>query len=133
MPLPMQELIDLTEPEGSIRISLEEARSVIQSLVLLVNGPHHPGIADWITATRQAMTRAEYRANELVMIGFHYATIPSESWFSFPAYVDSLAAMDPIALRDKMLDAYESRTLCENDKPEEKSKPRLARMAELSV
>jgi DNA-binding transcriptional ArsR family regulator len=121
MPLPLQELIDLTEPEGSIRVSLEEARSVIQSLVLLVKAPNHPGIADWVTATRQAMTRAEYKANELVMIGLHYAVLPSESWFSFPAYVNSLAAMDPAALRDKMLAAYESRMMCEEDggSPEE--------------
>jgi DNA-binding transcriptional ArsR family regulator len=133
MPMPLQDIIDLTEPEGSIRISLEEARSVIQSLVLLVKAPNHPGIADWVTATRQAMTRADYKANELVMIGLHYAVVPGESWFSFPAYVDSLAAMDPVALRDKMLAAYESRVMCTNGVMDDESEPRLAGTVDLSL
>ncbi len=127
MPLPMQEMIDLTEPEGSIRVSLEEARSVVESLVLLVKAPTHPGIAEWVTATRQAMTRAELKANELVMIGLHYAVLPGESWFSFPAYVDSLAAMDPVALRDKMMAAYEGRLIFCEIKPGETEETRERR------
>ena len=97
MPFPMQDLVDLNEPEGSIRISLEEARSAVHSLVLIVKGANHPGVADWVTATRQAMSRAERKTNELVVLGLHYVILPTESWHSFPAYIDHLAAMDPVA------------------------------------
>jgi DNA-binding transcriptional ArsR family regulator len=108
MPLSLQDLVDLNEPEGTIRISLEEARSAVHSLLLLVKGANHPGVADWVTSTRQAMSRAERKANELVVMGLHYAILPAESWHSFPAYIDHLAAMDSVALRDKMLVVYET-------------------------
>ena len=67
MPLPLQDIIDLSDPEGSIRISLEEARSAIQSLLLLVKEANHPGVADWISETSRAMSTAEMETNELVM------------------------------------------------------------------
>ncbi len=108
MPLPLQDTIELTAAAGSIRISLEEARSAVQSLLLLSRGINHPGISDWILETQQAMNRSERWANEVVILGLHYAVMPSESWHSFPAYVDYLAAMEPTALRDKMLNAYDS-------------------------
>jgi DNA-binding transcriptional ArsR family regulator len=108
MPLLLQDIVDLSEPEGSIRVSLEEARSAIQSLLLLIKGANHPGVADWVTETQQAMSRAERWTNEIVMLGLHYAVVPAESWHSFPAYLEYLAGMDPTALRDKMMDAYET-------------------------
>jgi DNA-binding transcriptional ArsR family regulator len=108
MPLPLQDIIELTEPEGTIRVSLEEARSAIQSLLLLIRGVHTPGAADWVLETQQAMSRSERWTNEIVILGLHYAAMPSENWHSFPAYLDYLAAMDPTALRDKMFSAYEN-------------------------
>jgi DNA-binding transcriptional ArsR family regulator len=117
MPLLLQDIVDLTEPEGSIRVSLEEARSAIHSLLLLIKGANHPGVADWVMETQQAMSRAERWTNEIVILGLHYAVMPSESWHSFPAYLDYLAGMDPTALRDKMLDAYESFACCEVTEP----------------
>jgi DNA-binding transcriptional ArsR family regulator len=120
MPLPLQDIIDLSDPEGSIRISLEEARCAIQSLLLLVKEANHPGVADWISETSRAMSTAEMETNELVMCGLHYVALPLESWHSFPAYVNHLAAMDPVALRDKMLAIYEHKPYwCGmEDKPE---------------
>ena len=124
MPISMQDLVDMNEPEGSIRISLEEARSAVHSLLLLIKGANHPGVADWVTSTRQAMSRAERKTNELVVLGLHYVVLPSESWHSFPAYIDHLAAMDPVALRDKMLAVYETM-------PCQESLQQLGKQAEL--
>jgi DNA-binding transcriptional ArsR family regulator len=107
MPLPLQDIIELTETEGFVRVSLEEARSALQSLLLIIKGIHHPGVADWVVETHQAMSRSERWTNEIVVLGLHYAAMPSESWHSFPAYLDYLAAMQPTALRDKMFHAYE--------------------------
>jgi ArsR family transcriptional regulator len=58
------------------------------------------------------LTPEEHRRNKLVIIGFHYATLPAQSWPSFPAYIDHLAAMEPRALRDKMLSMYARKTPC---------------------
>jgi DNA-binding transcriptional ArsR family regulator len=107
MPLQLQDTIDLTELEGTVRVSMEEARSVMQSLLLLVWGYNKPGISDWVLETHQAMSRSERWTNEIVVLGLHYATMPSESWHSFPAYLDYLEAMEPTMLRDKMFSAYE--------------------------
>ena len=107
MPLPQQDIIELTEPQGSVVVSLEEARSAIQSLLLLIKGYNHPGISEWVLETQQAMSRSERWTNEVVVLGLHYAAMPSESWHSFPAYLDYMAAVEPTALRDKMLNAYE--------------------------
>lgn len=108
MPLSLQDTIDLTALRGTVRVSLEEARSAMQSLLLLIWGTNKPGISDWVLETHQAMSRSERWTNEIVVLGLHYAAVPSESWHSFPAYLDYLAAMDPTVLRDKMLKAYEN-------------------------
>ena len=42
----------------------------------------------------------------LVTVGFYFVILPEQSWASFPAYVDSLAARDPMELRDRLLTAY---------------------------
>jgi DNA-binding transcriptional ArsR family regulator len=44
--------------------------------------------------------------NNVVLIGVHYAVIPTRSWSSFPLYLEDLARQDPIALRDRVFDAY---------------------------
>ena len=110
MPIPLQDIIELTESEGTVSVSLEEARSALQSMQLLIWGINKPGVADWVIETHQSMSRSERWTNEIVILGLHYAAMPSESWHSFPAYVDYLAGMEPTALRDKMLNAYESLT-----------------------
>ncbi len=115
MPMPMFDLIDQPASTGTIQVSLEEVYSVIQSLLLLAKEVNHPGLAEWVGVTRQAMTRAERKTNELVLIGFHYAVLPEKSWYSFPTYVDHLANMDPVALRDKMLAVYENLPPCQDD------------------
>lgn len=107
MPMPIFDLIDPPAAEKTIQVYLDEARSAVHSLLLLVKGANHPGLAEWVTATRQSMSRAEYKTNELVIMGLHYAVLPAQRWSSFPAYIDHLASMDPAALRDKMLAVYE--------------------------
>ncbi len=127
--MPIQEIVEFTELEGTVRVSLEEARSALQSLMLLIHGVHRPGIADWVLETYQAMSRSERWTNEIVILGLHYAAMPSESWHSFPAYLDYLAAMEPAALRDKMFAAYESLACCV---PQEEGVQRIDQTTALS-
>jgi DNA-binding transcriptional ArsR family regulator len=91
-----------------IDVALEPAHNVLHSLMLLVQSEHTSGFGEWVSRTAAALSATERETVRLVTIGLHYATVPTSSWPSFPAYVDHLAAMAPLALRDKLLDAYSS-------------------------
>jgi DNA-binding transcriptional ArsR family regulator len=96
-----------------VRFSLEPVRSALQSLLLITRRSNLPGVTDWVMHTAQAMTRTEQRTNTLVMLGFHYAVTPVESWNSFPAYIEYLALLPPEALGNKMLDQYDHMPPCD--------------------
>lgn len=89
-----------------IDVALEPAHNVLHSLMLLAQAEHTSGFGEWVIHTAGALSAAEREILPLVAIGLHYATVPERSWPSFPAYVDHLAAMEPLALRDKLLDTY---------------------------
>jgi DNA-binding transcriptional ArsR family regulator len=91
-----------------LTVSLEPAQNAIHSLLLLIKLEHLSGLSDWVTDTAGALTPEARKRHNLVLIGFHYAVLPRQSWPSFPAYMDHLAALDSNALRDKMLAAYAS-------------------------
>jgi uncharacterized membrane protein len=75
------------------------------------------GLGEWITNTLTQMTAEEKHQHDLVMMGLHYATVPYQSYPSFPAYLDHLAAVDPIVLRDKIMDTY-AHMPCREDEPD---------------
>jgi ArsR family transcriptional regulator len=87
-------------------VALEPAHNVLHSLMLLAQSEHASGFGEWVVRTAAALSAAERETVQLVTIGLHYAIVPEASWPSYPAYVDHLAAMEPLALRDKLLDAY---------------------------
>ena len=105
----------------SVTVSIEPAYNALHSLLMLVKPEHAPGHApepsEWIARTASALTPDERRRNKLVMIGLHFVTMPTQSWSSFPAYLDHLAESDPLALRDKMLDVYARIPLLSDEKP----------------
>ena len=107
MPLTVQDIFDLPYYSTAIGFSLEPARSVLESLLLIAKVPEFPGAAEWVTTTAQSMSRVERKTNDLVMFGLHYAVMPVESWNSFPAYVDHLASLPPEELCERMLDVYD--------------------------
>lgn len=113
MPLSIQDIFDLPQAASPVRFSLEPASSVLQSLLLISRRADLPGVMDWVHRTAQSMTRAEHRTNTLVMLGLHYAVTPQESWNSFPAYLEHLAAVPPETLGSKMLDQYEQLPPCD--------------------
>jgi DNA-binding transcriptional ArsR family regulator len=105
MPGPMQDTIIAPETVR-VRVSLAPAHNAFHSLMLLYNADELSGLGEWIPQTWAVLTPEERETHRLVLNGLHYAAVPEKDWPSFPAYVDHLAAMDPIALRDKMLRAY---------------------------
>jgi DNA-binding transcriptional ArsR family regulator len=99
----------VTPSTPSTSVALEPAHNALYSLVLLAKAEHASGLGDWVTQMANALSAEERHTIELVTIGLHYAVAPQHSWpGSFPAYVDHLAAMEPVALRDRMLDIYAS-------------------------
>lgn len=120
MPAPVRELIS-APPTTDISIALEPAFNAVESLLLLteIKAEKYYGFNEWVNRTRESLSMDERHVHELVMIGFYYAVLPEGSWSSFPAYLDHLAAMNPITLRDKLLHAYATlacRKLDEGDK-----------------
>ena len=116
MPAPDENIL-LTQIRDDISFDIEPAHNAIQSLMFLIRAEKLSGLGDWITKTLAAMTAEEKHRNDLVMMGLHYATIPYESYPSFPAFLDHLAAADPVVLRDKIMDTY-AHMPCREDEPD---------------
>jgi DNA-binding transcriptional ArsR family regulator len=89
-----------------VRVGLEPAINAFESLVLLYRAEAASGFDEWVTTTVARLTPEERETHRLLMNGLFYAVVPQTSWPSFPAYLDHLGAMDPVALRDKMLQTY---------------------------
>ena len=105
MPVSEQEIL-LAPSQSGIQIALEPAQTVFHSLLLLAKTKKLSGFGDWVTETLSSMPTMEKQRHQVVMIGLYYAVQPERSWPSFPDYVDHLAAMPPLALRDKIINAY---------------------------
>ncbi len=103
--MPGQDFIEVPDVPP-IRVLVAPAHHAVHSLSL-VSGIHDlSGFNEWVIRTRDAMTPAELAQHKLVVLGFFHAIVPERNWSSFPAYIDHLAALDPVALRDKMLNFY---------------------------
>lgn len=96
----------VTPPPSPITVALEPAHNALNSLLLLKEEEPPSGVGEWVLRTAEILTPEEYDRNLLVMIGLHFATMTEQSWPSLTAYVDHLAAMDPVALRDKLMRTY---------------------------
>jgi hypothetical protein len=105
MPGPVQDFIVAPETVH-VRVGLEPAINAFESLVLLYRAESVSGFDEWVTATVARLAPEERETHRLLMNGLFYAVVPQTSWPSFPAYLDHLGSMDPIALRDKMLRTY---------------------------
>jgi len=106
MPIASSDMLIPQSNLPNVRVALEPAQNVQHSLSLLARTEESSGFDEWVYRTHAAMTPDERDMNQLVMIGFYYATQPQASYASFPAYLEHLATASPIYLRNKVLDAY---------------------------
>jgi DNA-binding transcriptional ArsR family regulator len=90
----------------TVSVSLEPVHNIIQSLLTLGAQDRFVGVGGWVQQTLETMTPEERKRHVLVMVGLYFGVIPERSYSSFPAYLRHLDAMEPEALRDKMLKAY---------------------------
>lgn len=105
MPAPEASLIS-TVPDSNISFGLEPAFNVLHSLMLITKVEQLSGLDEWVTRTALALPPDRRYMNQVVLIGVHYAVTPTHSWSSFPLYLDDLARQNPVALRDRVFDAY---------------------------
>lgn len=104
MPAPAETLV---KPQtGAISVSIEPVHNALHSLMSLLKADQLSGLGEWVENTRAALTPAELENHRLVLEGLHYALYPQRHWPSFPAYIDHLENVDPVTLRDRLLDGY---------------------------
>jgi DNA-binding transcriptional ArsR family regulator len=116
MPAPTENIL-VNQTDTDISFNIEPAHNAIQSLMFLLRADKLSGLGEWITTTRAKMTAEEMHQHNLVMLGLHYATVPFQSWPSFPAYLEHLASIEPEILRDKIMDTYAFMP-CREDEPD---------------
>jgi DNA-binding transcriptional ArsR family regulator len=97
--------LEKTQIETSL-VMLEPALNAFGTMLLVSSQEDDPGIHEWVTKTRAAMSPDERFRHKLVTIGFHYSIQPRVPSASFETYLASLDATPPSALRQRLLDAY---------------------------
>jgi len=106
-----------TPVKTTFSVALEPVRNVLMSQMLVLKADMYSGLNEWVTRTAATLTPEGKRVGKLVLAGMYYAVRPTRSWSSFPAYLDYLAAEDPLVLRDRVLAAYDRH--CDLDVSEE--------------
>lgn len=99
--------LEKTQSETSL-VMIEPALNAFSSMLLISKGEDDPGIHEWVTKTRAAMSADEQFRHKLVTIGFHYSILPHIPGQTFEAYLASLESTPPSVLRQNLLDAYSS-------------------------
>lgn len=116
--------LNLEKPKpDNLLVSVEPALNGFGSMLLLAKDEgSSPGIHEWVTKTRAQMTQDELFRHKLVIIGLHYAVIPTNNWSSFEAYLESLEKTPPSAFRHSLLNSY-SKICITNESLVDKDKP----------
>lgn len=98
----------LAPPTSTVKVSfeLEPVYNAINSLSLLATHETRSGLGEWITRTAAEMPPDIYRRHRLISYTDLYIStcVLTESFPSFPAYVDNLAAQSPDEMRAKVLE-----------------------------
>lgn len=111
MPAPESEFI-VKPQQGPVTVALEPAHINLHSMMLLnwVDDEERTGYgySDWVMETAVSLPPDLKHDNRVILLGLHYAIVPTRSWPSFPAYINYLENRDPVSLRDQVFSAYES-------------------------
>ena len=97
--------LEKTQMETSL-VMIEPALNAFGSMLLVAKAADDPGIHEWVTKTRAAMSSEEQFRHKLVIIGFHYSILPRVPGQTFEVYLANLDATPPSIFREKLLEAY---------------------------
>lgn len=115
--MPNPHAVVLTQ-EAKVCVKLDQVQNFIHSLVLLSRSEALSGLGSWIYETHSTMSHEERAAHQLVMIGLHYAVLPSRDWADVPSFLDYLERVSPERLRNKVLETYLTYPDCELEEGE---------------
>lgn len=104
--------LEKTQTETSL-VMVQPALNAFGTMLLISKAEDDPGIHEWVTKTRAAMSTDERFRHKLVTIGFHYSIMPRVPGATFEAYLSSLDTTPPSAFRQRLLDAYSEICLTE--------------------
>ena len=85
-------------------VSLEPVYNVLTSLSLLHVADRLRDVDEWVPQTAAELTPEQRARNRLVFEGLGEALTTDRPSQDFPAYLEDLAAQNPVALRDRILD-----------------------------
>ena len=100
---------------GTISVQLDLVQTALHSLMLITRADHLSGLNNWVYETANALTAEELGIHRLVLLGLHYAVIPTQKFVDFPAYLYNLENSDPTSLRDKVIKTYKTIKACDHD------------------
>jgi DNA-binding transcriptional ArsR family regulator len=104
--------LDLIAPPQTVTVtlSLAPAYNAINSLWLLDDPGDCSGLSEWVYQTVATLSPERLHTNALVLSGLSASVhLAGEAWPSFPAWLDDLAARDPVAMRDYALHRLSAR------------------------
>jgi DNA-binding transcriptional ArsR family regulator len=101
--MPLHDTDILPTQHTRIEVGLEPVHNALYSLLLLYKSSSMPGVTDWVRQTSVTMSDDLRHQHGVVVNGLHYAIQPDRSYSNFTVYIDSLAAQQPEALRDRVL------------------------------
>lgn len=86
-----------------VRFALEPAFNCAHSLGMMAYPEDTAGMHQWLSQTAARLSKDQAFNHQMLCRALYYVMDVQESWPSFPAYIDHLEALDPVALRDKAL------------------------------
>jgi len=97
----------------TVEVRLDQVQTVINSMVLLIRSEELSGLNPWIYETAASLSPERLAIHKLVMIGIHYAVLPTRFWKDFPTFLKHLERTDPEAIRNQVLDFYLDYECCD--------------------
>lgn len=91
---------------STVDIRLDTVQTIMHSMLLMARSEELSGLNPWIYETVSALTPEQKATHYLVLIGVHYAVLPTRLWKDFPTFLAHLKTTDPLTLRDRVLDFY---------------------------
>jgi DNA-binding transcriptional ArsR family regulator len=101
-PMPVSDFMMLSKPPA-VSVALEPVQNALNSLFMLTRVEELSGLDEWVTRTITGMSSERRYTNRIVFEGLYHALQTERRLPSFPAYIDYLAAQDPVVPRDRLL------------------------------